>query len=204
MTLTPNLRPAQRADPASDAELLVKVSAGDLTALGVLYDRHARHVWRVLHRVMNGGQDVDDVLHATFLQLPKFANNFDGRSPSCRHWLSGVATRLALRNGRGLRRFIAMLSRFGSAPIRAATSDPESQTIHREELEILTRALALLSPKKRAVFVLIEIEGLSHAEVAETLHVPLATVRTRLFGAKAALRKALVANEQTEGGAAKP
>jgi RNA polymerase sigma-70 factor, ECF subfamily len=175
---------------------------GDLTALGILYDRHARHVWRVLDRVTNGGSDVEDVLHATFLQLPGLARSFDGRSSSCRNWLCGVATRLALRHGRGVTRFRSMLSRFGSATPRASTIDPESQTSQREELSVLEQALGSLSPKKRAVFVLLELQGLSHAEVADTLQIPIATVRTRLFSAKEVLRKSLL--EHDGGGVHEP
>jgi RNA polymerase sigma-70 factor, ECF subfamily len=175
---------------STDAELLTAVGAGDLSALGTLYDRHARDVWRVLERVMQGSGDVEDVLHATFLNLHRIASSFDGRAPSCRNWLYGVATRLALRHGRGLRRFAAMLSRFGAAQQLSRVS-PESEASGREELGRLEEALSALSPKKRAVFVLIECEGLSHAEVSETLGIPLPTVRTRLFGAKEKLREAL-------------
>jgi RNA polymerase sigma factor (sigma-70 family) len=181
---------------ASDTALLAAVAAGDLGALGALYDRHARHVWRVIYQITNDGNDVDDVLHATFLHLPRLAASFDGRSPSCRNWLCGIGARLALRHGRGLRRFTAMLSRLGRTPRFAPPMDPEAQTSHREELRTLERALSALSPKKRAVFVLVEIEGLSHAEVAQTLEIPLPTVRTRLFGAKRELREELLAQER--------
>ena len=175
----------------SDAELLRALAEGDPTALGILYDRHARDVWRVLDRVTNGGSDVEDILHATFLGLPKLAANFDGRSPSCRNWLCGVATRLALRHGRSVRRFAAMLTRFRTSSSASCPIDPERQVSDRQEVAALERAVAALSPKKRAVFVLVEREGLSHAEVAEALSIPLATVRTRLFGAKNELRAVL-------------
>jgi RNA polymerase sigma-70 factor, ECF subfamily len=178
------------ARASTDAELLAAVSAGDLSALGALYDRYAGDVWRVLERVMYGSADVEDVVHATFLTLPRIASNFDGRTPSCRNWLYGVATRLALRHGRGLQRFTAMLSRFVAAQ-QPSRVNPESVASGREELDALERAVADLSPKKRAVFVLVECEGLSHIEVAEALRIPLPTVRTRLFGAKDKLRAAL-------------
>jgi RNA polymerase sigma-70 factor (ECF subfamily) len=67
-------------------------------------------------------------------------------------------------------------------------------------LRVLERAIASLSPKIRAVFVLLELQGLSHAEVAETLQIPLATVRTRLFGAKDVLRRSLLEHEVEGGG----
>jgi len=198
MRSLPNVR---RAHPktSTDAELLAAVSTGDLSALGALYDRHARDVWRVIDRVTNGSSDVEDVLHTTFMSLPRFAANFDGRSPSCRNWLCGVATRLALRHGRGLRRFSAMLARFGASTDHASLVSPESHACDREEVLALERAVAALSPKKRAVFVLIECEGLSHLEVAETLQIPVPTVRTRLFGAKNELRAALLPSEDRGG-----
>ena len=85
-----------------------------------------------------------------------------------------------------------MLARFGSSTEHVSLVSPESQACGREEVVALERALAAMSPKKRAVFVLVECEGLGHAEVAEALGVPLPTVRTRLISAKNELRAALV------------
>jgi RNA polymerase sigma-70 factor, ECF subfamily len=198
MTIHRNTSPSP-APASTDAELLAAISGGDLSALGTLYDRHARHVWRVLYRVTGGDADVDDVLHQTFLQLPRLAASFDGRAPSCRSWLCGIATRLALRRGRSTTRFFAMLARLGATDPRLSSLDPEVQTSHREELRTLERAIASMSTKKRAVFVLVELEGLNHAEVSQILQIPLATVRTRLFGAKELLRQALLASEDTSG-----
>jgi RNA polymerase sigma-70 factor, ECF subfamily len=176
----------------TDAELLHKVETGDLTALGVLYDRHARHIWRVLDRVTNGGNDVEDVLHRTFLELPRIAKNFDGRSDSCRNWMCGISVRLALRHARGIRRFSTLLSHVGYRTTKVNAVHPEEIASMREDLRAIETCLAMLSPKKRAVFVLIELEGLSHTEVADTLQIPLGTVRTRLFAAKEELRRALL------------
>ncbi len=194
MRVLPHARKAQ-SRTSSDAELLAAVSEGDLSALGALYDRHARDIWRVLERVTNGSSDVEDVLHATFLSLPKVAARFDRRAPTCRNWLCGIATCLALRQRRSLRRFTLMLARFGMAAERPPSADPESQASSREDLGTLERAIAALTPKKRAVFVLVECEGLSHREVAASLQIPLATVRTRLFAAKDDLRVALLRRE---------
>jgi RNA polymerase sigma-70 factor (ECF subfamily) len=174
----------------SDAVLLAAVAAGDLGALGTVYDRHARDVWRVVARVMSGSGDVDDVVHATFLKLPELARSFDGR-PSAKNWLCGIAVRLALRRGRTVERFTRMLSRFARAPWAQPTADPETQAILGEDLATLQRALEALPPKKRAVVVLVELQGMPQEEVAEVLGIPAATVRTRLFSARRALREAM-------------
>jgi len=190
MTLTPSRRPSTEREPATDAELLTAITRDDLGALGVLYDRHARAVWGAVHRVTNGAGDVDDIVHATFLKVPDIASSFDGR-PSARGWLIGVAVRLALRHTRSIGRFGRMLGRFAHVAQSSDLLDPEVQAAGRSRLALLEKAVAKLSPAKRAVFVLVEIEGLSHEDVARDLGIPLATVRTRLFNAKNELRDAL-------------
>jgi RNA polymerase sigma-70 factor (ECF subfamily) len=177
-------------DPPTDAELLQAIRRDDLGALGVLYDRHAKAVWRVVARVTNGASDVDDIVHLTFLKVPELAAGFDGR-PSARGWLCGIAVRLALRHTRTLGRFGAMLRRFAHVTWHENQLDPEVLAIGRSQIALLESAVRDLSAAKRAVFVLIEVEGLRHDEVARDLGIPAATVRSRLFHAKEELRNAL-------------
>jgi RNA polymerase sigma-70 factor (ECF subfamily) len=92
------LRP--HSDASTDAELLARVASGHLGALGELYDRYARDVWRAVRRSLPNDADVDDVVHATFLNLPRIAGAYDGRA-SCRNWLCGIGVRLAMRHRRG-------------------------------------------------------------------------------------------------------
>jgi RNA polymerase sigma-70 factor (ECF subfamily) len=173
-----------------DPELLKGVVAGDLGALGELYDRYARDVWRAVRRSLASSTDVDDVVHATFLGLPRIAVSYDGRA-SCRNWLCGIAVNLAVRQRRGKQRFRRMLDAFAQTVGATSTKDPERRASGNEQLAVLDRALATLSEKKRAVFVLVELEGLSADEVGESLEIPAATVRTRLFHARRELKVAL-------------
>ena len=194
MTVVPSRRQAG-AEPVSDAALLAAIPGGDLGALGLLYDRHAAAVWRVVHRVTNGGNDIDDIVHATFMKVPALAHAFDGR-PSARGWLIGIAVRLALRHLRGVGRLTRMLARFAYVSRAADDLDPEIVARGRAKIAVVEQALARLPAAKRAVFVMIEIEGLTHEEVARDLGIPLPTVRTRLFHAKRALSAALQASER--------
>jgi RNA polymerase sigma-70 factor (ECF subfamily) len=176
-----------------DAALLRAVHEGDLGALGEVYDRHAKHVWHAVRRTLGHGADVEDVVHATFLRLPELAASFDGR-PSCRAWLCGIAIRLALRHKRGVGRFQRMLRAFAeglTGHAARSAGDPERQASDGEELAAFEAALALLSEKKRAVLVLVELEGVTAEEAARLLGIPAATARTRLFHARAELREAM-------------
>jgi RNA polymerase sigma-70 factor (ECF subfamily) len=182
------LRP--RSPEATDAELLAGVAGGHLGALGELYDRYARDVWRAVRRSLPSDADVDDVVHATFLNLPRIAASYDGRA-SCRNWLCGIGVRLAMRHRRGAGRLQRMLGSFAQTLIGRKTSDPEQRASHNQELAVLNRALAQLSEKKRAVFVLVELEGLSATDAAAALEIPAVTARTRLFHARRELQDAL-------------
>jgi RNA polymerase sigma-70 factor (ECF subfamily) len=181
---------ASKEPAIGDRELLADVASGSLGALGELYDRYALDVWRAARRALLDGADVEDIVHATFLGLPRIARSYDGRA-CCRKWLCGIAVRLALRHRRGRGRFLRMLGAFAHTVVARSTRDPESRASGNEELAVLDRAIADLSDKKRAVFVLVEVEGLSAEEAAKALEIPAATVRTRLFHARRELRAAL-------------
>ncbi len=181
---------AARSLPGEDADLVRGVAAGNLDALGELYDRYARDVWRAVRRTLLGGGDVEDIVHVTFMKLPQIAASYDGRA-NCRNWLCGIAVRLALRHRRSAGRFERMLRAFANAGSGWASLDTERHASDRQELALFEDAVARLSAKKRAVFVLVELEGLSTDEVARALEVPAGTVRTRLFHARRDLQEAL-------------
>lgn len=172
-----------RHPPRSDAELLELLAHNDSEALGEIYDRYARCVWRAVRRTLGAATNVDDLVHAVFMKLPQIAHSYDGRL-SCRGWLCGIGVRLALRHRRSTWRLRRVMDAFAQMVGGAAHSDPERRVSASQELSAFERALEQLSPKRRAVFVLVEVEGLTTDEVAKALEIPPATVRTRLFHAR--------------------
>ena len=166
------------------------IAEGGLGALGEIYDRYHADVRRVLGRVTPNAADIDDLVQWTFLELPKIAGSFDGRD-SARAWIIGIAVRLASRRRRSVSRWMRALGALAHVTDARAAGDPETHTRERQELRIFEKALNDLSLEKRSVFVLVEIEGVSPADVALSLEIPAATVRTRLFHARAELRAAM-------------
>lgn len=169
------VKPAPRA---GDAELLARVASGDLGALGDVYQRHRADVRSFVLRATNGHDDAEDILHNTFLTAARIADRYDGRE-SCRPWLIGIAARLVQQRSQTFARVARYLARLASSP--AQTRDPSLELDARNDL---ARALARLGAAKRVVILMAEVEGMTCAEIAAALRIPIGTVWTRLHHAR--------------------
>jgi RNA polymerase sigma-70 factor (ECF subfamily) len=172
-----------------DPDILRQVAGGEIGALGELYDRYQEPIRRFLARATSDAEDVDDLVHATFLAAAKSAGRYDGR-PSCRAWLIGIAAQLLRRRRQSFGRFLAVLSSLRG--VRATATDPRPALQARSDVE---RALVRISAAKRITLLMAEVEGLSCAEIAAALGVPIGTVWTRLHAARRELRRALEEGE---------
>jgi RNA polymerase sigma-70 factor (ECF subfamily) len=182
---------SQRAAQESDAEVLARLAAGDMSALGLIYDRHAASVLRFATRAAGHRQDAEDITHATFVKVAAIAHGYDGRA-SCRPWLFGIAARILSHRRRSIGRFARFL--LAHAWFAAADAhDPCDALDARSELTELEHALSALSDAKRVVLILFEVESLSGEEIAQALSIPVGTVWTRLYAARRELRNALEA-----------
>ncbi|HEY6462117.1 MAG TPA: RNA polymerase sigma factor [Polyangiaceae bacterium] len=162
-----------------------RLASGEIGALGELYDRHQEPLRVFVARATSDAEDVDDLVHATFLAAAEAASRYDGR-PSCRPWLVGIAVRLLRRRRRAFGRLLAVFASIrGSKP---GSVDPRPALDARTDVE---RALARLSEAKRIALLMAEAEGWSTPEIAEALGVPLGTVWSRLHAARRELREAL-------------
>jgi RNA polymerase sigma factor (sigma-70 family) len=170
---------------ASDAELMRGLASGDLGALGELYDRYHAPLRRFIARATRDAEDVDDLVHGTFLAAAKGAERYDGRALS-RPWLIGIAVLLLRRRRQSLGRFLAVLSTLRGTAL--LSRDPRPALHARTDVE---RALRRLSEAKRITVLMAEVEGLSCTEIATALGVPIGTVWTRLHAARRELRQIL-------------
>jgi len=161
---------------------------GDLSALGSLYDEHHVAVHAFARRLL-GDESAWDLVHDTFLSLPKALRRWNGEG-ALRTFIIGVAVNHARHHVRSATRRRRAMGRFALEPERASGS-PECSAEQRRLSEQLLRALDELSFEQRSVFVLCEVEERNSREVGEILGVPEGTVRTRLFHARQKLRAIL-------------
>jgi RNA polymerase sigma-70 factor (ECF subfamily) len=173
----------------SDADAFARIVQGDIGALGAIYDRHYVAVLRFVQRLTRNSHDAEDLAQEVFLVAARVAATFDGRT-SCRPWLFGIAARLFMHRTRRSARLRRFLERLTFQP-RSASDSPQEALLRRELGGELANALAKLSPEKRVVVIMIEVEGLSCDEVAQALSIPVGTVWTRLHHARRTMRKRL-------------
>lgn len=161
-----------------------------------LFRDHGRDVARVLRRFVGrraSEADVEDLVQQTFLLAHRDWAAFRGDAAPMT-WLYRVASRVAIdhcrRRGR-LERLREAVTAVVELARGASADDPEAIVLGRLELAHVQRALDGLSAKKRVVFVLHELEGLSGAEIAAALEIEEGTVWTRLYHARRELLRAL-------------
>jgi RNA polymerase sigma-70 factor (ECF subfamily) len=166
----------------SDVELVAAINTGDAAAFEVLYFRHRDWVAALAHRFTGDNDASLDVMQETFLYLlrkfPGFrltANLKTFLYPAVRH-LAIAARQKAAR----YQATAAELEQLEHAPAPPAAS---------AETDDLRFVLTALPEEQREVLLLRFVDGLSLAEIAEAMHIPLGTVKSRLHNALQTLRQ---------------
>lgn len=159
-----------------------------------LYQEHFEFVWRAARRLGVPAANAEDAVQDTFVVLHRKLAEYDGRTPF-RRWLLGIVTRVASDYRRRYRRKeskTTALSAPGDGEERfASTLLPPHEAAERNEMtRVIEELLATLDDDKREVLVLVELEELTAAEVAELTNVNVNTIYTRLRAARRAFELA--------------
>lgn len=162
---------------------LVRVAAGDTAALGELFVAFGDLVYQTSLRLVGSRADAEDVTQEVFLRLAGALRGFTGGPSSFPGWIRRVAVRETLMRMRsGRRRREVDVDEVASLVARP------DDALNRLTIEM---ALARLSAEHRTVFLLKEVEGLSHAEIAELVGITVANSEVRLHRARRELRDML-------------
>ncbi len=185
------MKVAVREDSAEmgsvDANWVSRCQAGDKRAWRQLYDQHAPLVYRLARRMGLGEEKTADVCQEVFLRVYRNLGNFRGDAQFST-WLYRIALNevsRAHREGAMRRAFTSLLGQQGHGLEIPADLGPERQAQVSEAAEVLAQILARMKPKKRAVFVLFELEDLSTEEIAQVMRCGVETVKSRLRHARA-------------------
>lgn len=173
------------AQSAAAPDLVQRCQRGDKDALGELYRQYRGEVARNLHRMLGPGRsEMEDVLQEVFIEVFRSIGRFRGDA-KITTWLYRVCVNVALQRLRKRKRRAEVSQEdVAEAPPGDGGETPERALDARRRLHAVYRILDELSPKKRIVFILHEIEGREPKEIAGIVGAPVLTVRTRLHYAR--------------------
>jgi RNA polymerase sigma-70 factor (ECF subfamily) len=170
---------ASLPDNPTDAELAEGCKQGNLRAFERLYNVHAGRMKSLAFHMLGNRADAEDTVQEAFLKVYRAVQGFDGHS-SLATWIYRILLNCCYD-------VIRKRQRLAENPAPA-----EFPADSKLPLKIaLERALSLLSERQRIVFLMFEVEGLKHSEIAGILEVPEGTSRSWLFEAKCRLKRML-------------
>jgi len=173
-------------EPVDDRDLIGRVLAGDDRAERELYDAHVDRVFRLVYRMVGDTDRAQDYTQEAFIRGFRRLADFRGES-ALSTWLCAIAVSVTLNGLRSLKRAREREVGLDDAPpvgARPVEADPDLKARLRQAIDGLPEGY-------RTVFVMHDVEGYTHEEIATTLGVQAGTSKAQLFRARARLRESL-------------
>lgn len=187
----------------ADFALATRTAAGDDTAFEALMRRFNRKLFRVARSILKNDADAEDALQDAYLQAYRRLGDFRGEA-QLGTWLTRIVINQCLMRLRADRRDPVVVSFHpddaggpGTEVPDEKVESPTDAAFRGEIRRLLEHRIDALPLAMRTVLVMRDIEDMSVQETAESLGIPPATVRTRLFRARALLREMLARDTDT-------
>jgi len=181
---------------ATETTLIQRAQKGDHDAFAALVDEHQRYVYNLALRVVKDENEALDLTQETFVRAWTALPNFKGQS-QFRTWLYRIVTNLCYNRLPNLRRSLNDLGDDAMEDIPESKFNSPSQEFESNETRrYLFQAIDDLGTNYKLLITLRYQDELSYEEIASTLNLPLGTVKTGIFRAKAQLRAALESLEE--------
>lgn len=173
-----------------DFELAQNASKGDMVAFEELYKRHHRRVYSICLRMLQNSSEAEDLTQDVFIQLYRKIGSFRGDS-AFTTWLHRMTVNQVLMHFRKRNVKFEKTTEEGETPdqIVSGTANPEKMRI--VDKIALDNAIAQLPAGYKNVFLLHDVEGFEHEEVARILGCSVGTSKSQLHKARLKLQKLL-------------
>ncbi len=182
---------------SEDQQSIEQVLKGDSSAFGTIVERHQRRLLGLLVHACGDCELAEDIAQEAFARAYQKLDMFSGESQFYT-WLARIAMNL-LFSDRRRKRLENQVSRAAldvaldsdGFANRRGDAPPDQQMELDETQQCVRQAIAMLDDERRAVVVLRDFDGLDYEAIAETLGIPVGTVRSRLHRARLELRSIL-------------
>ncbi len=172
---------------SSDEQL---AASGDIKAFEELYQRHNRRVYSLCLRMTRNISEAEDLTQEVFIQLFRKVGSFRGES-TFTTWLHRLTVNQVLMHFRKRSVKMEQTTEDGETPVQAVKGTENPIRMSVVDHIALDEAIAQLSPGYRAVFLLHDVEGYEHEEIARMLGRSVGTSKSQLHKARKKLRKLL-------------
>jgi len=179
----------------TDEMLVDRARGGERRAYEQLVQRHSDAILNFLIRFMPDRDDAEDIAQEAFIRAFGNLDRFDPGRGRFRSWLFRIAANLSLNELKRRERAV-MREEIAAEFLMAASEDERAGERAREVAKILHPALQTLSDSERQVILLSYYHDLTYREIAETLGIPLGTVKSRMYCGVMRLKKILVPQEE--------
>jgi RNA polymerase sigma-70 factor (ECF subfamily) len=182
-----------------EAALIDRCLSGDDTAYDQIVQRYGDMVFNLAYRFLGRRDEAVDLSQEVFLQVYRKLASFR-RDASLRTWIYRIVINRAKNRQRWWKRRFAEMTAVSlddceehlnwelAAPVKGNGASPHKALLRKEIGHLLRQAIDRLPFDQRSILLLKEIEGLSYDEIAQTLELPLGTVKSRLARARRSLR----------------
>ncbi len=177
--------------PPADYELAQAAAEGDMSALEALYGRHHRRVYSLCLRMTQNVAEAEDLTQEVFVQLYRKAGSFRGES-AFTTWLHRLTVNQVLMHFRRASTRSERTTEEGEVPVRVERGTENPARMPVVDRIALEEAISQLPPGYRAVFLLHDVEGHEHGEVARLLGCSVGTSKSQLHKARMRLRQLLM------------
>jgi RNA polymerase sigma-70 factor (ECF subfamily) len=198
--MAPRSLPTLPQAAPDDAELASRIARRDQAAFETLMRRHNTRLFRVARAILKDDADAEDALQDAYLDAYRHIAEFRGAA-RLGTWLTRVVINHALMRLRSQKRHGVVVPFGGPQTVEGDRAEddvadersepPSSAALRAEIRRLIEKRIDELPVAFRTVFVMRDVEDMTVQETAECLGIPAATVRTRLFRARALLREAL-------------
>ena len=199
---TDKSRPAREADPLREKELeqIRRVRAGEVDAFEYFVRAYQRKLYRLVLSLVRDGAEADNVTQESFVKAFRALPDFKGES-SFETWITRIAIN-AVRDRARRKKPVVSFSDLAAAEDEGSSdvpraieptdgTSPERDSLSREIRRRIGEALAALTPRQRAVFVMKHYEERTIAEIGAATGLDEGTVKSHLFRAARKLRQRL-------------
>ena len=177
-------------DKLTDRELVLQLQGGSLEALGALYDRHSRLVYRTALVIAGDPEAASDLLQDVFLRLHRFADRVDPGRP-LEPWLYRMTVNQSHDWVKRMNRWSQPLEDFVEWLASAGKNPPYEAVERKDEWQQIQQIISSLPLNQRIVVVLYYLNDQSMKEISDILDIPVGTVKSRLHYGRLTLKKKL-------------